>query len=77
MPSARLTIKGSYVNMLATKQVGVFRDRVFFVARDVFGASEITRLREGYDYITSLVERGMIDPQYLTKRERGIPCCYQ
>ena len=71
MPSARLTINGTPVNILETKQASVFRDQVFL------DANEITRLKEGYDYIASLFERGMIDPQYLTGGERGIPCCYQ
>ena len=62
MPSARLTINGAPVNILETKQASVFRDQVFL------DANEITRLKEGYDYITSLVERGRIDPQYLTSK---------
>ena len=36
------------------------------MTRGVFETGEITRLREGHDYITSLVESGRIDPQYLT-----------
>ena len=59
-PPARLTTKWGHVNTLATKQVGIFRDQGCF-----FDSGEITRLREGHDYITLLVERGRIDPQYL------------
>jgi hypothetical protein len=54
------------VNSLTEKQVGFFRDQGYFVARGVFDSAEIARLKEGYDYITSLVERGGIDPDYLT-----------
>lgn len=54
------------MSTLNEEEVGFFRDKGYFVARGVFETSEISRLREGYDYVTSVVERGGIDPQYLT-----------
>jgi hypothetical protein len=51
---------------LSDEDVHFFRDQGYLVRRAVFTADEIVRLREGYDYITALVERGGIDEQYLT-----------
>jgi hypothetical protein len=65
-------IKGNHLNTLTTDQVGIFRDQGYFVARGVFDSHEIDRLKEGYDYITTLVERGGIDPQYLTGKGREV-----
>lgn len=54
------------MDRLDDEQVRHFRDQGYFVARGVFDSGEISRLREGYDYITSVVEKGDIDPQYQT-----------
>lgn len=40
----------------------------FLRVSGVFDADEIGRLRDGYNYITGLVERGGIDEQYLTSK---------
>ena len=39
------------------KDVEAFRELGYHVARGVFGRDEITRLREGYDYILELASR--------------------
>ena len=50
---------------LADEEVAAFREQGYLVKRDVFDDAEIDHLRSGYDYITSLVEQGGIDEQYL------------
>jgi hypothetical protein len=57
---------------LKSEEVEAFREQGYFVARGVFDASEVELLREGYDYITSLVARGGIDPQYLSGKGREV-----
>lgn len=57
---------------LTATDVQLFRDQGYLVQRSVFDESEIVRLRQGYDYITSLVERGGIDPQYLTGKHNEV-----
>jgi len=54
------------LNALTDEDVQFFRDQGYLLQRAVFSAAEIDRLGQGYDYITSLVERGGIEPQYLT-----------
>lgn len=53
------------MNVLTDEEVQFFRDQGYLLQRAVFSAPEIDRLRQGYDYITSLVEGGGIEPQYL------------
>ena len=53
------------MNALTDEDVQFFRDQGYLLQRAVFSAAEIDRLGQGYDYITSLVERGGIEPQYL------------
>jgi hypothetical protein len=57
---------------LKNDEVEAFREQGYFVARTVFDAAEIELLRGGYDYITSLVARGGIDPQYLSGKGREV-----
>ncbi len=60
------------MHRLTDEDVHFFRDQGYLVQRGVFSADEIARLREGYDYITALVERGGIDEQYLTGKGREV-----
>tara|TARA_B100000029_G_scaffold451158_1_gene475508 strand:+ start:117 stop:488 length:372 start_codon:yes stop_codon:yes gene_type:complete len=49
---------------LTDTDLSQFREQGYLVARGVFDAGEIEWLREGYDYITSLVAAGGIDDLY-------------
>ena len=60
------------VKTLTDPDIQLFRDQGYLVKRAVFDQTEIARLHQGYDYITSLVERGSIDPQYLTGKQREV-----
>ncbi len=57
---------------LSKSDVDVFREQGYFVARGMFDQEEIGRLRDGFDYITSLVERGDIDPLYKSGKGREV-----
>jgi hypothetical protein len=57
---------------LDDEEVESFREQGFLVKRGVFEQGEVERLREGYDYILSLVEQGGIDQQYMTGKGREV-----
>ncbi len=54
---------------LSSAEVQLFQDQGYLVKRAVFDPSAVTRLAEGFDYITDLVARGGIDAQYLTGKQ--------
>ena len=61
-----------YENALSKKDVEAFREQGYHVARGVFGRDEITRLREGYDYILELASRTDLPDEILKGRRNDV-----
>ena len=57
---------------LSRNDVEAFRKRGYHVARGVFGRDEITRLREGYDYILELASRTDLPDEILKGRRNDV-----